>query len=43
MIPVWLAVLVFASATGLVVIIGLAISAAIQENALRVLLPTFQE
>jgi hypothetical protein len=40
-IPVWLAVLVFASASGLVVIIGLALAAAIQQNALRVMLATF--
>jgi hypothetical protein len=39
-IPVWLAVLIFTSATGLVVIVGLALAAAIQQNALRVVLAT---
>jgi hypothetical protein len=41
-ILVWLAVLVITSATGLIIIIGLALAAAIQQNALRVLLPTFE-
>src|SRR5579872_232152 len=40
-IPIWLALLIFTSATALVTVIGLALAAAIQENALRVLLPTF--
>jgi hypothetical protein len=40
-IPVWLAILVVSSATGLVTIIGLALAAAIQQNVLRVVLAGF--
>ena len=41
-IPVWLAVLLFSSATGLATFIGLALGAAIQQNAAAKLLPTFR-
>ncbi len=41
-IPVWLAVLLFSSATGLATFIGLALGAAIQHNAAAKLLPTFR-
>jgi hypothetical protein len=37
-IPVWLALLVATSATGLVTIVGLALAASLQQNALRALL-----
>jgi hypothetical protein len=37
----WFAVLAISSATGLATIIGLTVAAAIQQNTLRVLLPTF--
>jgi hypothetical protein len=40
-IPIWLALLVFTSVTGLVTIIGLALAAAIQQNALRAALANF--
>jgi uncharacterized membrane protein YesL len=41
-IPVWLAVLLFSSATGLATFIGLALGATIQHNAAAKLLPTFR-
>jgi hypothetical protein len=41
LVPVWLAILLLASATGLVTIIGLAVGAGIQQNATARLLPTF--
>jgi hypothetical protein len=40
-ILVWFAVLAISSATGLATIIGLTLAAAIQQNTLRLLLPTF--
>jgi hypothetical protein len=40
-IIVWFAVLAISSATGLATLIGLALAAAIQQNTLKVLLPTF--
>ncbi|GAC1400002.1 MAG: hypothetical protein NVSMB52_13600 [Chloroflexota bacterium] len=40
---VWIPVLAISSATGLITLIGLAVSAAIQQNAGRCLLPTFAE
>jgi hypothetical protein len=41
-VPVWLALLLMSSATGLVTIIGLGFAAAIQHNAAAKLLPTFR-
>lgn len=41
-VPIWLALLLLTSATGLATIIGLGLSAAIQQNATAKLLPTFQ-
>jgi hypothetical protein len=40
-VPLWIAVLLLASITGLLTLIGLALAAAIQQNTLRLLLPTF--
>lgn len=41
LVPLWIAVLLLASVSGLITLIGLALAAAIQQNVLRLLLPTF--
>jgi len=41
-VPLWLALLVIFSTTGVVTFIGLALSASIQQNATKKLLPTFR-
>lgn len=43
LVPLWLAILFLCAATGLATIIGLAVGAAIQQNALARLLPTFPQ
>lgn len=41
-VPVWLAILIVSSATGLATLLGLALGASIQHNATAKLLPTFR-
>jgi hypothetical protein len=43
LVPIWLALLILSSATGLATFIGLGLGAAIQHNAAERLLPTFRQ